>query len=245
LSKIISFWFNHIAHNRGPMPTRNKFLKLLFIFITQIPNIWFILTGGPIPKVNWITCHINLAIIQSSKKCCMVSWLLQKQHFVSPCQLLLTKLSLNITLLNRNQRKTLTFSGSLSFHKYILCGTMLRSNNAWYIEITENWPLEFSDHMNISRWSFKCIFSILVSRLCQDRKFLSTRDTLNEILRGMEIKILSMVALFFLTMLHKFGYCSLMRFDIMGSTSPELSREEQGAYHESAHSAKGHGPGGP
>jgi hypothetical protein len=37
----------------------------------------------------------------------------------------------------------------------------------------------------------------------------------------------------------------LTSFGTMGTTSPRLGREEQGAYHESAHLAKGHEPGGP
>jgi hypothetical protein len=38
---------------------------------------------------------------------------------------------------------------------------------------------------------------------------------------------------------------TLTRFGTMGTTSPGFDREEQGAYHELAHSAQGHRPGGP
>jgi hypothetical protein len=37
----------------------------------------------------------------------------------------------------------------------------------------------------------------------------------------------------------------LTRFGTMGTKSPGLGGEEQGGYHESAHLAKGHGPGSP
>jgi hypothetical protein len=67
-----------------------------------------------------------------------------------PCQFLLSKLSLvNITFLYNSQRITLTFSGILSFHRNILCGTISESIIAIYIELTENCPLDVSAHLKM------------------------------------------------------------------------------------------------
>jgi hypothetical protein len=45
-------------------------------------------------------------------------------------------------------------------------------------------------------------------------------------------------------LLAKFGDYPFTRFGTMGTKSPGLIREEQGAYHESAQLAQGSGPGG-
>jgi hypothetical protein len=83
---------------------------------------------------------------------------------------------------------------------------------AWYMELTENWPFEFSDYQNISDWSLNCMSTILGSRLCQDRKLASTKLLLNEIL----------VTLLFLTMLYKLGYCSFKVFSSSHLSSQNL-----------------------
>jgi hypothetical protein len=198
LSKTTSFQLNHIPHKMAHIPTKINFLIFPFIFRIQVPNMWFMLEGDCRPKLMYSTLQVNFARSQSMKRCCIVSLLWQKQHVAAPCQFLLSKLSLvNITFLYNSHRNTLTFSGILSFHRNILCGTISESIIVIYIELTENCPLDVSAHLKMSGWSFKCIFAMLWTRSCHDYRFTPTKLLRNETFSGVVLKTRCTVALFF------------------------------------------------
>jgi hypothetical protein len=118
LLNTTSLWLNHIAHNMAYIPTRKFCLSFGFIPYTQPPNMCLMLLGGGKPETKWITLHINLVRTHSKKRCCMVSWLLQKLHISFLCQFLLTKLFLvSITFLYNSHKKTLIFKGILIFQR--------------------------------------------------------------------------------------------------------------------------------
>jgi hypothetical protein len=76
---------------------------------------------------------------------------------------------------------------------------MCVSRSAPYIELTENWPSNFNDHLNMSSQSFKCTCAILITRLCHDYKFASTKLLMNEIFNGIVLKTLATVSSFLQT----------------------------------------------
>ena len=61
----------------------------------------------------------------------------QKQHFVSPCDCRLAKLSfVKITPLYKYDKNTLILRGSFSFHINVLYGIASDPNNAMYMDLT-------------------------------------------------------------------------------------------------------------
>jgi hypothetical protein len=74
---------------------------------------------------------------------------------------------------------------------------MCVSRGALYI--TENWLSDFNDHLNMFGGSFKCTCAILITRLCHDCKFASTKLLLNEIFNGIILKTLAIVSSFLQT----------------------------------------------
>ena len=57
------------------------------------------------------------------------------------------------------------------------------------------------DHINVH-------LHVIKTKLCQESKFWPTTDIRNEMFKGTELMISATIALFLLTILYKFGYCS-------------------------------------
>ena len=159
----------------------------------------------------WIILQTNLAKWQSKKRCAIVSWLVQKQHCIFPCQLHLAKLSLvKITPQWSSQMKTLTLRGILSFHSGLFIGKIVSSKSAVYIECTENCPLLCRDQTQISGRSTRCTKATLATRSCQSLRLFPTKFLPKDTLSGFVFNTFCTVSCFRCTRLNRFGYCSLM-----------------------------------
>ena len=121
----------------------------------------------------------------------------QKQQFLSPCQMCLTKLSLvKTTPLFKYHRKTLILAGILDFQIFCVTWTPLFTRAA-YNDLTEYCPVECKDQISWSRPSCKLNSSKEATILFQFLKLFPVNFLLKEILRGDELQTWATVSCFF------------------------------------------------
>jgi hypothetical protein len=85
---------------------------------------------------------------------------------------------------------------------------MSEFKQAWYIELTENWPSDFCDHLKKYVRSLKCILASLRIKWCHDCKLSATKLLLRDTFRGWALKTSVTIALFFQAILYRLGYYS-------------------------------------
>jgi hypothetical protein len=108
---------------------------------SQLPKRWEMLRGWGRFNAMCMQPQTTHAKRHSKKRCLIVSFLWQKQHFSLPCQLRFTKLSfVKITPLRRYHIKFFIFSRAFVFQMILF-----RFGTSWWIkaeqcDFTENWP---------------------------------------------------------------------------------------------------------
>lgn len=114
--------------------------------------------GGWIPKDIRTALNMNLAKIQSKKRCWVDLLESQKQHLSLPFHLLLAKLFfVKITPLFKYHKKIVIFSGILSFQIMSFLGTTYLYMIVLYSELTEKCPFFCSSHKKVSFFSVNFI----------------------------------------------------------------------------------------
>jgi hypothetical protein len=102
-------------------------------------------------KVIWTMRHTIFAKGHRIKRCWTVSFWSQKQHFSVPCHFLLIKLSfVNRTLLFKNHIKTLIFSGTFIFQRYLWRYFVWSSILSRYMDLTVYYPDFVNPHLKTS-----------------------------------------------------------------------------------------------
>jgi hypothetical protein len=94
-------------------PTLIRFLNLTSTPFSQLPKIFAMLRGGCKLDPIWMIDHIALANRQWKKRCFIVSSSWQKTHFLQPCQLRFSRLSL-VRITPRRRYQANTFDSSLA-----------------------------------------------------------------------------------------------------------------------------------
>jgi hypothetical protein len=117
----LSFLHSQSDQIKAIAPTLICFLNLLFILLSQFPEMLVILCGGNKVEATWMTDHIDLAKRHWKNKCLIVSSSWQKTQALLPFQFRLARLSLvKITPLRRYHPNTLISRGSFNFQNLLL-----------------------------------------------------------------------------------------------------------------------------
>lgn len=79
------------------------------------------------------------------------------------------------------------------------------TNKVFIIDLTVKPPFFCRDQTKVSFPSLRSTFAILATRRCHSNSFSPIKDLLKDILSGIALKTLAIVACLFRTMLYKFG----------------------------------------
>jgi hypothetical protein len=141
--KTTSFLVSQTAQQSADAAVNNNVLYFLFALLDHLLKRSSMLWGGTIPNSKCTARHKNLTKRQSIKRWWMVSGEWQKQHFVSPFQIRLTRLSLvKITPFFRYHKNIFIFVGTLICQISCDIITPLLINAAAYMDLTEKLPDE-------------------------------------------------------------------------------------------------------
>jgi hypothetical protein len=133
-----------------------------------------------------------------------------KMHFLVPCQLRFTRVSLvRITPLRRYQAKTFVFNGIFIDQIFVFLKTGVSDwINALYIESTENLPLSFRFYRTTSDPCNNWTRSSRWSKVFQATSLGPMRSRLKAISNGEFCITVAKVSDLWRTILYKAGYCS-------------------------------------
>jgi hypothetical protein len=139
--------------------------------------------------VNYIMRQIIRTKGQEMNRCWTVSFEPQKQHFIHPFHLRLTKLSfVSNTLPRRSHIKILILRGSFSFHRYLCRNRASSFIKSRYIDFTVKTPLLVNFRANLSCWYEILTVINCWHKLSQSFHLLPFRILRNSIFNGLCVK---------------------------------------------------------